>query len=294
MFFHWLFSLLICVAFTAWIIKPEWTTDLYHGITGSLPQTRVIIIGIVLLAIYVILTVIQACTIFHREKREDRGFITVDSSDSGKVRIAVSAVEQMVRQSVTHIDGIADMRISIENKDDAIGIDIVVTLQNGCHVPTITMNMQRAIRQFVEMNCGVAVRTVSISINAVAATGEGLRRRGRRRDGTKPADMPTPVFAPVQPEYDAPAESGETVIEPVIEPVGDTEADTAEDGINVERPSAYDDEPVESVPEEAVTAPEEAVIPDPEPIRLHFDHLPEQEEETHTQASEDTEMPEEQ
>lgn len=292
MFFHWLFSLLICVCFTAWIIKPEWTTDLYRGITGGLSQTRVLIIGIVLLVIYVILTVIQACTIFHREKREDRGFITVDSSDSGKVRIAVSAVEQMVRQSVTHIDGIADMRISIENKDDAIGIDIVVTLQNGCHVPTITMNMQRAIRQFVEMNCGVAVRTVSISINAVASTGEGLRRRGRRRDGTKPADMPTPVFSPTQPEYDAPAESGEA--EPVIESVGATETEPADDDIYVERPSAYDDEPVESAADEAERAPEEVVIPDPEPIRLHFDHLPEQVEATHAQASEDAEIPDEQ
>ena len=292
MFFHWLFSLLICVCFTAWIIKPEWTTDLYRGITGGLSQTRVLIIGIVLLVIYVILTVIQACTIFHREKREDRGFITVDSSDSGKVRIAVSAVEQMVRQSVTHIDGIADMRISIENKDDAIGIDIVVTLQNGCHVPTITMNMQRAIRQFVEMNCGVAARTVSISINAVASTGEGLRRRGRRRDGTKPADMPTPVFSPTQPEYDAPAESGEA--EPVIESVGATETEPADDDIYVERPSAYDDEPVESAADEAERAPEEVVIPDPEPIRLHFDHLPEQVEATHAQASEDAEIPDEQ
>ena len=25
MFFHWLFSLLICVAFAAYIVKPDWT-----------------------------------------------------------------------------------------------------------------------------------------------------------------------------------------------------------------------------------------------------------------------------
>ena len=114
--------------------------------TGGLTQTQVMIIGIAVLALFTILTVVQACLIFHRGKRADRGFITVDSSDTGRVRIAVPAIEQMVRQSVTSIDGINDMKIDIESMDDAIGINIAATLQNGCHVPTVTMNMQQAIR----------------------------------------------------------------------------------------------------------------------------------------------------
>lgn len=264
MFFHWLFSLLICAAFTAWIIVPEWTMSLYHRVFDRFNATQVMVIGIAALAIYVILTVVQAFIIFRRGKRTDRGFITVDSSDSGRVRIAVSAIEQMVRQSVISIDGISDMKIAIESLDDAIAIKIAAILQNGCHVPTITMNMQRAIRQFVEMNCGVAVRSVSISINAVANPGEGGRRRGRRKDEpvTPP---PAPVFEPRVPESETPVEpytpeyAPETVKAPEVEP--------------------EETEPV--------------FIPDPEPIQLHFDHIPEQDNVLHQEESEAPESPNE-
>ncbi len=263
MFFHWLFSLLICAAFAAWIIVPEWATGLYNRVFGRLSATQVMIVGIAVLAIYVLLTVVQACIIFHRGKRYDRGFITVDSSDTGRVRIAVSAIEQMVRQSVISIDGLSDMKIGIDSRDDAIGINIAASLQNGCHVPTVTVNMQRAIRQFVEMNCGVAVRSVSISINAVTAAPDAGRRWGRRKDETKSAEAPAAFAAPA---YAPPAE-----------PVAEPEAPAAQPEEAPAVSTAAEDEPV--------------FIPDPEPIRLHFDHVPETPPEDAAAESEAPEMP---
>ncbi len=207
MFFHWLFSLLIVAAFAVYLIVPDFLLDHYYNrVVDAIGHQNVKIIGIALLAIYVILAVAQACLIFKRVKKAERGFITVDSSDNGKVRIAISAIEQMVRQSVGSIDGITEMKIGIENQDDAIGIVVNAAIVNGSHVPTITMNMQRAIRQFVETNCGVAVRMVSISINSVTAQAEAGRkhRRGKAQDTLSPVSASggydyTPVTTP-QPE----------------------------------------------------------------------------------------------
>ena len=232
MFFHWLLSLLICAAFACYIIKPELALDLYKRVTGRFTARQMMIIGIAILAIYTILTVVQACIIFHRGKRRDRGFITVDSSDTGRVRIAIPAIEQMVRESVYNIDGIADMKIAIENLDDAIGINLAATIVNGSHVPTITMNMQRAIRQFVEMNCGVAVRSVSININNVASAGDAQKRRKRKRGEPVAAQPVEPAIeparesvpqeapaaadqAPSYPRYEAPAEDDLPEVRPI-------------------------------------------------------------------------------
>lgn len=210
MFFHWLFSALICGAFVLYIIRPELVLDIYNRFTGKLTATQVMVIGIAVLAIYVVLSVVQVCFIFQRGKRAARGFITVDSSETGRVRISVPAIEQMVRQAVINIDGISEMKISIQSADDAIAIDIVATLVNGCHVPTVTMNMQQAIRKFVELNCGVAVRTVSISINAVASA-PADRRKGRKGYAEIP---PTPEPAPepspsIPPMYEQPKTIGD-------------------------------------------------------------------------------------
>ena len=132
----------------------------------------------------------------------------------------------MVRQSVGSIDGITEMKIGIENQDDAIGINVNAAIVNGSHVPTITMNMQRAIRQFVETNCGVAVRTVAISINSVTNQPEAGRRR-RRGKGQEaiPATAASGIEPAREPEYDYdaavadPEPAPEPVAEPAYEPV---------------------------------------------------------------------------
>ena len=202
MFFHWLLSLLGCAALAAYLIRPELVREWYGKAVSrlGLGDNQIMIIGIALLAVYTVLTVAQACIIFHRNRRADRGFITVDASDTGRVRIAISAIEQMVRQSVHSIDGIADMKIGIENADDAIVINIIASIVNGSHVPTITMNMQRAIRQFVEMNCGVAVRSVFISINNVTTSGDSPKRR-RGKHGEAAAVPAAPAVEPASHDY---------------------------------------------------------------------------------------------
>ena len=275
MFFHWLLSALICAAFVAYLVKPEFVMDLYNRVTGKLTPSEVMIIGIALLAIYVILAVAQLFLIFRRGRRGDRGFITVDSSETGRVRIAVSAIEQMVRQSVTEIEGIHEMKVNIASDDDAIKIDIAAIIVGGSHVPTITVNMQRSIRQFVEMNCGVAVRSVSISINSVTALQEGKGRWGRGKHENKPV-MPAPevVNASRPVESYAPPE---TSAAPMETP-----------------PTVSLEKPVEAAPVYVPEAPVEPKTPEvpegPAPIRLTLDYAPAYESE---EASEAPETPEE-
>lgn len=217
MFLHWLVSLLICAAFATYIIAPDFIMKYYAMVETAVSVKYVKIIGIALLVLYAALAIVQIYLIFKRKKRAERGFITVDSSDTGRVRIAVSAIEQMVRQSVTSIDGITEMKINIDNQDDAIVIGVVATIVNGSHVPTITMNMQRAIRQFVEMNCGVAVREVSISINAVTNSASVPKRRKLGRGKGKGE-----ALAPVLYETNAP----QTQIAPQPQTAAETQAAT--------------------------------------------------------------------
>ena len=215
MFFHWLLSLLLVAAFAVYLIVPEFLTGYYDKLVEKIGFNNVKVIGIALLAIYLILAVAQVILIFKRRKRSERGFIVVDSSDNGKVRIAISAIEQMVRQSIGNIDGLSDMKTGIDNQDDAIGIRVAASIENGRHVPTITMNMQRAIRQFVETNCGVAVRSVSISINAVTNQADAPRRRHfGRGQGTAVSE---PVNA-APATYSVPDDEPETETQPEAEP----------------------------------------------------------------------------
>ncbi len=230
LFAHWLCSVLICAAFFAFLFVPDSVRAVWDSLSSSMGTVRAKILFGVLLAIYAALSAAAICALLGRAKgarRAERGFIDVASGDSGHVRIAVSAIEQMVRQSVHSIDGISEMKIDIENLDDAIGISVNAVIVSGSHVPTLTANMQRAIRQFVELNCGVAVRDIAISINAVTSRQEpGRRIFGRTRSDAARREAP---FKLAETGKDAPIEA----TAPVQAAVDETKADIREEQTEV-------------------------------------------------------------
>ena len=166
-FLHWLLSVIgmVTVAFR------EQAENIWKMFGSEIGETTAQYVFLALMAVYAVLSIICLLMIFKRDgKRGDRGFITMDSSENGKVRIAVAAVEQMVRRAIEHVDGIAETKIAISNRDDALNVTVKAVLAGGAHVPTVTLNIQRAIRQYVEMNCGVAVCTVSVNVQSISST----------------------------------------------------------------------------------------------------------------------------
>ena len=110
LFFHWLLSLL----FVAAVLGSEYVGKIYAKIEPLVGEKYIQIAIIAYLAIYAVLSIAVLVMIFKRgNTRAERGFITMDASETGRVRIAVGAVEQMVKQAASTVDGIADLRIGI-------------------------------------------------------------------------------------------------------------------------------------------------------------------------------------
>ena len=196
LFLHWLLSVLICVLFVLTVMVPGFMQGVANVVNGALGAGLAEIVTIALLAVYALISVFSLVTIFSRDKkRGERGLITVDASDSGKTRVSIAAVEQMIRQAVRGVDGIAEMKCGIVNEEDAISVNINVTLLTGAHVPTVTMNMQRAIRGYIELNCGVAVREICVNVNSVESSGEGKRASKKNLTAAAPV---MPVEMPVE------------------------------------------------------------------------------------------------
>ena len=197
LFVHWLLSLTLCGLMVAVIVWPE-----CRETTIRLLNDRAVLIYAIAMAVVYLLFAAGAVAIIlgGHHKDNDHAFIVVDSSETGRTRIAVVAVEQMIRQAVRGVNGIADMKASINNDTDAISIDVDAAILNGTHVPTVTANIQRAIRSYIELNCGVTVRGVSVSVHSLEDA-EQTGRRGRRRNSASVNVEPVMNYsAPAQPE----------------------------------------------------------------------------------------------
>ena len=165
---HWILSLIGCLLAALLLITPNTVYILFDRVYDLIGKRAFDTIGIALCAIYILIAAGCAAIVFAGSaKRGERGLITVFSNDTGKTRIAVSAVEQMARQAIASVDGISDVRVGITGEEDTIGVNISLMLKAGAYLPTVTANIQRTVRGYIEQNCGVAVQNIIVNVRAV-------------------------------------------------------------------------------------------------------------------------------
>ena len=125
----------------------------------------------------------------------------------------------MVEQAVCCFDGVTQMHIDVKTTDDSVTVNVDAVSISGVHVPTVTLNMQKAIREYMEQNCGIAIRSVDVTVNSVDAL---------------PPDAPRPVIS-------APAPKAIAEMDPA--PSAQPDPDTLPDPVIAEELSAEDVEP---------------------------------------------------
>ena len=186
-----------------------------------------------LLVIVLLLGIYMLCLVFKRRPKGS-AFVNVDAGDNGKVIVAMSALEQMVRQAARGAQGVADMKIGVRGEDDSISVAVELTVLGGVHLPTVTMGLQREIRRYVELNSGVAVRDVTVTVGAVVSPEEAAQAASGKKRVRKTNLQPPVVYQP-EPVAEEPAAPVE---EPVEEPVEFVPAEEAVESAAAEEMSA--------------------------------------------------------
>ena len=203
---HWLLSFAACLALLFFCISPNAMGRVAEYINALMGARGAEIAGVALLVIYAVFAALSLIFILNAKKKDDEsGFITVISDDTGKTRIAVGAIEQMIRIAVRGVEGIADLKTVISNETDAISISASVAVISGVHIPTVTANIQRTISNYIELNCGVSVREVSVSVSALETPDEtgkrGRKKFGKAISGSAPVAIEeAPAAKPAEPE----------------------------------------------------------------------------------------------
>ncbi len=228
---------LITLAFGLCMALRPFGVDLFGGLFSALEGAAgsfiAALIGLGLAAIVALLSAYMLMMIFRKGKRHAAAsFITVNSGDGGQVRIALSALAQMARRAVGRVEGVHEMKINVSGSDDAIEVAVELVMEAGAHVPSVTTNMQRAIRNRIESNCGVAVRDVEVTVTSLAAEDEPQAKkpvwpRKRHRNEEVAAAAAQEAAAPV-PEIPAPEpaeEESEDLWPPLTPPKERAEAD---------------------------------------------------------------------
>lgn len=162
-----LLTLLIVVATGLRAFGLDLVGGFIEGLRANVPGLfwRLILIGVC--ALIALLGAFVAVVVTPSRVRK-RNFITLNADNGGQVRIALPAIRQMAMQAIAGVAGLKDVDIDVsESGDDAIEVSVAMDVEGGVHVPTVTLNMQSAIRGNIEKNCGVNVRSVTVDVKSV-------------------------------------------------------------------------------------------------------------------------------
>lgn len=196
-FIYVLMALGLCALAALRSFGMDYVGRFYDDVRAMSPYWYLIFYGIV--AIFFLLSLYMLKLIFARRPK-GTAFVTVDSGEKGKVVIAISALEQLVRQAANRAEGVTDMKINVRGEENAISLLVELTVLGGEHLPTVTSNLQRDIRSYVEENCGVAVRNMTVTVGAVLPPPEGAVPKHSE------APAPAPAFSQSGPSEERSAE----------------------------------------------------------------------------------------
>lgn len=198
-----LLTLLIVVAAGLRAFGLDLVGGFIEGLRANVPGIfwRLILIGVC--ALIALLGVFVAVVVTPSRVRK-RNFITLNADNGGQVRIALPAIRQMAMQAIAGVAGLEDVEVDVvESGDDAIAVSVAMDVEGGVHVPTVTMNMQSAIRGNIEKNCGVNVRSVTVDVKSVLPGIEAVMAEAHVAMDREPA--PQPVIEAVESEPEAEA-----------------------------------------------------------------------------------------
>ena len=216
---------------------------------------------IIAAALYCAWSVYLIVNALSRKPRIDKSSVSLQSGETGSVRVSIAALDTLVKEAVNNVRGVGDIKTYIINHEDSITVKIEMELLSDEHIPNVTMLMQRDIKNFIEEYSGIAVREVSIMVLAIKIP-EKPHAEDRERGNFQRAErvFPLPDEAPVEisPVMPAEEETPEAVVyEPVIE---EPLAAEVYEPVVIEEPQAADE------PEEPECEIDAADASDDEPI----------------------------
>ena len=113
--------------------------------------------------------------IYYGFSRAEADQTLVHESDLGEVRIAISAVENLVRRVARQVKGVRDVRGYVQTKGGCLNVRLRAVISPDVSVPDVSADIQNAVRGCLMNVVGVEAGEVRVFVENIS----NEARRGR-------------------------------------------------------------------------------------------------------------------
>ncbi len=129
-------------------------------------QNRIIsvVVGIVL----IVLGIIGVVCSFKREKQPQT--VTIENGFNGQVSITHAAIKVIIMKAVKQVDGIKDIRTSLQSSPDGLLVTLQMMINPELPVPELTHSIQQVVKDYLQKIGGLEVAEVRVLVDEFSTT----------------------------------------------------------------------------------------------------------------------------
>lgn len=101
-------------------------------------------------------------------KKQEK-YVELDENSMGNVRIAIAAIESLVEKVVTQISGVRELKSRITAAPQGVNIQLRVVVTPEVNFPQLSGEIQRLVTERVTEVTGIAVNSVRVFVENIAA-----------------------------------------------------------------------------------------------------------------------------
>ena len=154
--------------------------------TGVFAETVPLWVRVICIVVGVLLIAFGAYVIvFPHRYSSKRGEFVVQRTDSGELRIAVKAIENLVQKCLDLHEEIYPKSMQIINGREGVVVDLTVSLANNISIPLAVASLQKQIKQYLVASSGIEVKEVRVSVESTQDDPEMFEAQEDEAPGTE-------------------------------------------------------------------------------------------------------------
>lgn len=91
--------------------------------------------------------------------------ILIKAMENGQIRVNVDTLVQMALKATKGINGVRDVNVVGKNVKGNIVFEVIIAVNNGCYIPQITADVQKAVKVDVEAVTGLTVNNIDVRVD---------------------------------------------------------------------------------------------------------------------------------
>ncbi|MFC5651558.1 alkaline shock response membrane anchor protein AmaP [Paenibacillus solisilvae] len=154
-----------CAAFN-WFPE-DWLNNLVHNLYNGREEW----LQITVITVSVVLFLISLRFFYVSLRRSNSSAPSIDQrTEFGDIRISLETVENLALKAAARQRGVKDLKARIRISESGIDISLRAIADGESSIPTLTEDIQRAVKSHVEEITGIPVATVSVFVANIIQT----------------------------------------------------------------------------------------------------------------------------